>query len=51
MPYFDEKGLMKALGVPDEDALITYMFSPEHQDERIVQEFLALLALFEEESA
>lgn len=48
MTYFDMKGFLKALGVKDMDEAVRYVFSPEHQDEPLVQEFLALYALVKE---
>lgn len=42
---FDINGLMRYLHVKNRQELFAYMFDPNHQGEKIVQEFLALLAL------
>lgn len=48
MSYFDCEGFFKALGVKDAEEAIRYVFAPEHQEEPLVQEFLALYAHMKE---
>lgn len=46
MELLDTKSLMKHLHIGTREELLQYMFDPAHQGERIVKEFLVLLAYF-----